>query len=193
MNIGVINLLDVCREGSYALGPGLRYVIWTKGCPFNCSGCITPEGKDISGGYVVDIKDLVEDIVNNPQLFGITISGGEPFLQAEALSETLSLIKKNRPDINVLIFSGYKIEDLIWPEAKKVLSLTDVLIDGKYVDDLNDGIGLRGSSNQRIHYLTERLISYRHSLEHGKRDVEIYLDGKQLKTIGIPQLKNKLS
>lgn len=193
MRVGLINILDVCREGSRALGPGLRYVIWTKGCPFNCPECITPEGKDIQGGLVVDIETLVDDIARNPQLTGITISGGEPFLQAEALSEVLSLVKERRPDINIIIFSGYNIEELVWSKAKEVLSLTDVLIDGKYDKKLNDGIGLRGSSNQRIHFLTNKLDAYRQEMEQGKRNIEIYLNGKQSKIIGIPQIKNILS
>ena len=183
---GVINLLDVCRMGSRALGPGLRYVIWTQGCPFSCPGCISPEGHSVGGGHVVSIQELADDIVANKTIGGLTVSGGEPFLQSEALLQLLRLLKARRPDLNVIIFTGFTIEQLNWPDAQQILRLTDVLIDGPYVDEQNDGKGLRGSSNQQVHCLTPRLAIHLDEMLHGPRSVEMHVGDTQIKNIGIP-------
>lgn len=187
----VISLLDICRSGSKALGPGLRYVIWVQGCPFGCKGCITPEGRNIAFGKIATIESLVKDIAGQKQQSGLTISGGEPFLQSSSVLEMLRQLKELRPEINVIIFTGYRLEELNWPEAKNILSIIDVLIDGRYEDGKNDGIGLRGSSNQRIYFLTNRLAEYKNELESGKRNVEMHIRGEYAEIIGIP-LKSKI-
>lgn len=182
----VINLLDVCRSGSKTLGPGLRYVVWVQGCPFHCRECITPEGQDVVSGRIATIESLVKDIAEQKELSGLTVSGGEPFLQSSSMLQMLKRLKELRPEMDVLIFTGYRIEELDWLEAKEILSMTDVLIDGRYVKDKNDGVGLRGSSNQRIHFLTDTLLGYKDVLETGKRNVEMHIGGEYLKIIGIP-------
>jgi anaerobic ribonucleoside-triphosphate reductase activating protein len=182
----VISLLDVCRQGSRALGPGLRYVVWTQGCPFCCPGCISPEGHSVGAGHIVAISSLVADIAGNKAVSGLTVSGGEPFLQAHALLRLLSQLRARRPDLDVIVFTGFKIEQLSWTEAQQALRLIDVLIDGPYVDSLNDGRGLRGSSNQRIHCLTDRLAAHRDDMERGPRSVEMNVADGYVRNVGIP-------
>lgn len=80
----------------------------------------------------------------------------------------------------------FLLENLFSKEALLVLSMTDLLIDGQYVDKLNDGVGLRGSSNQRLHFQTDRLLPYKDELISGKRQVEIKLVHNQIDAIGIP-------
>ena len=155
MNGKVLNLLDIERNGTRSLGPGLRYAVWTQGCPFNCPQCITPEGRPIVAAKLIDTLQLADDIIINKNINGITISGGEPFLQAASLAVLLNKVVESRPELNVIIFTGFLKENLLSKEALSVLSLTDLLIDGRYIDELNDGIGLRGSSNQRIYILDE--------------------------------------
>ena len=190
MNGKVLNLLDIERNGTRSLGPGLRYAVWTQGCPFNCPQCITPEGRPIVAAKLIDTLQLADDIIINKNINGITISGGEPFLQAASLAVLLNKVVESRPELNVIIFTGLLKENLLSKEALSVLSLTDLLIDGRYIDELNDGIGLRGSSNQRLHFLTDRLLPYKKELLFGKRQIEININDNRIDAIGIP-LKDK--
>ena len=74
MNGKVLNLLDIERNGTRSLGPGLRYAVWTQGCPFNCPQCITPEGRPIVAAKLIDTLQLADDIIINKNINGITIS-----------------------------------------------------------------------------------------------------------------------
>ncbi len=186
----LLNLWNICREGTKALGPGLRYVIWTQGCLKLCPGCTSPESRPIKPKMVVEVDHLAEDIVNTSNLSGITISGGEPFLQAASLAKLLSIVKPKRPEMNVIIFTGYNKEELRWGEANALLNQTDVLIDGPYCQGKSVNRGLRGSSNQRIHFLTNVLDDYREELENGTRKLDLYVDGDEIVTIGIPTDKS---
>lgn len=191
MNGEVLNLLDIERNGTRSLGPGLRYAIWTQGCPFNCPQCITPEGRTIVAAKLIDTKLLADDIIANKNINGISISGGEPFLQAASVAALLKEVSNSRPELNVIIFTGFLKENLLSKDAISVLSMTDLLIDGQYIDKLNDGVGLRGSSNQRLHFLTDRLLPFQKELQFGKRQVEININNNNIDAIGIP-FKEKL-
>jgi len=186
-----INILDLCETGSKELGPGNRYIIWTQGCPFHCLGCISPEGQPIIENKLIEIDKIIHSICINPAITGITISGGEPFLQASKLIKILAGVKLQRPDIDVIVFSGFQLEELDWIEAKEMILFIDVLIDGKYKHDLNDNKGLRGSSNQRIHFLTDRLKSYVRFFKEKNRGIELHISIEQQVAIGIPN-KNTL-
>ena len=171
---------------SNVLGPGRRYIIWTQGCFRRCFRCASPELQPIEQGFTIDIETLAQQIINFYDIDGITISGGEPFLQAKELGNLLSRILRVRPELNVILFTGYKFEDLSKEYDKFVLNFVDVLIDGEYIDGLNDNKGLRGSSNQVIHFLSSRLLPYKELLEEGKRKRELHvINETQLLTIGI--------
>ncbi len=182
---------NICSTGCRTLGPGIRFVIWTQGCPRRCKGCITPESQPLDTGRNIEIETLTSAIINDKHISGITISGGEPFLQAKQLKLLLEQITKARPELNVIIYTGYLIEELNWQDALDVLSKTDLLIDGPYVEALNDGIGLRGSSNQRLHFLTNRLVSWKDDLETGKRKIEIHIYADKIINYGIPIKKQE--
>lgn len=186
MNGKILNLLDIERNGTRSLGPGLRYAIWTQGCPFNCPQCITPEGRPIVAAKLIDTKQLADDIIANKNINGISISGGEPFLQAASVAALLKKVCISRPELNVIIFTGFLKENLLSKDAITVMSMTDLLIDGQYIDKLNDGVGLRGSSNQRLHFLTDRLLPFQKELQFGKRQVEINVNNNNIDAIGIP-------
>lgn len=134
----------------------------------------------------VYVTALVEDILARPSIEGVTISGGEPFLQAEALANLLDLVLAKRPELTVMSFTGYLKDDLNWPEAQRLLGHLDLLIDGPYVKELNDDLGLRGSSNQQLHFLTPRLLPWKDELEHGKRKVEFHIVQGMVKAFGVP-------
>ena len=141
----------------YTLGPGRRYCLWVQGCERQCPGCVSVHSRDPEGGYSMTLHALAMEIkMSNPE--GLTISGGEPFLQAEALAELLQLLKNGMHcDPGVIVYTGYTLEELQQrPDAQALLAHTDLLIDGPYVQALDDGLSLRGSSNQRVIPLTQR-------------------------------------
>ena len=97
---------------SNVLGPGKRYIIWTQGCFRRCFRCASPELQPIDQGSTINIEVLAQQIINSYDIDGITISGGEPFLQAKELGTLLSKVLRVRPELNVILFTGYKFEDL---------------------------------------------------------------------------------
>lgn len=136
-------------------GPGLRMVVWTQGCIHNCKECHNPQTHDLCGGYEVDTKDIISKIKTLKLQRGITLSGGEPFLQPEALEEIAKEAKSN--NLDVWSYTGFTFEQLLDtknPERFKNLNLLkqiDVLVDGKFDLDKKDfTLKFRGSSNQRI-------------------------------------------
>lgn len=183
---GHLNILDLCETGSRQLGPGLRYVIWVQGCPFNCRGCATPDGIPIVPNNLIRIDELATAVVANKSITGLTISGGEPFLQASKLVRLINTVKSLRPELDVIVYSGFKRKELVWPEAVDLLTCIDVLIDGRYIERLNDNKGLRGSSNQQVHFLTARLAEYRSYFEGRPRSVEVHIHGSHQTMIGVP-------
>lgn len=137
-----------------SLGPGNRVGIWVSGCEKRCKGCISPELWDLESGRDVHVDQLIAAIEAIPEkIDGITISGGEPFMQVGELNELVEKLTSQISD-DIIIFSGYTLQALINMNDKRindVLALISVLIDGEYLDYLNDGVGLRGSRNQKIH------------------------------------------
>lgn len=181
-----LNLWGLCREGTRALGPGLRYAIWTQGCLKHCMGCISPESHPIEPRHIVSVKSIICDILPKPHIQGITISGGEPFLQAASLANMLREVKQKRPEMTVITFTGYQMEELQWDDAKDLLAQTDLLIDGPFRHDLPAYKGLRGSLNQRFHFLTHSLDEYHDEIANGNRKQEIIVNNNDIVTIGIP-------
>jgi anaerobic ribonucleoside-triphosphate reductase activating protein len=184
----VLNIYNICENGTRVLGPGLRYAIWVQGCLFNCRACTTPVGKPLTPNKLVEVNKLAENILRKKNIQGITISGGEPFLQASKLTALLKIIRANKPELTVITYTGFNYDDLTWDEATELLKYVDLLIDGKYIEELNDGIGIRGSSNQCYHYLTDRLIPFSEQMEKCKRNMEIHIDFNtdELCKIGVP-------
>jgi anaerobic ribonucleoside-triphosphate reductase activating protein len=183
---GKINLANQ-MIGVRSLGPGYRSVIWVQGCPFSCPGCISPEWIPFRAANLVDIDILANSLLANPEITGLTISGGEPFEQAESLSKLIEKMRRVR-QIDVICFTGYKIEMLqsIKTNVSKLelLSSIDLLIDGPYIQGLNNGIGLRGSTNQRFHHITDRLKSF--DFTKTMRSVEFVIHNDYIEFAGIP-------
>ena len=169
-----------------ALGPGRRFVIWLQGCKRRCYGCASPEFQPLDGGTRISVDQLLDKIVESTDIDGLTVSGGEPMLQKEALSSLLHKVREMRPDLSVILFTGYLLEDFQSDVSKDVLDCIDLLIDGEYYHEQNDDMGLRGSAHQRLHFLTSRLTSHKEELETGKRKYDMHLHGdNEIWTIGI--------
>ena len=133
-------------------GPGIRFTIFTQGCPHHCPGCHNPQTHDFNGGKITDTAELLEKIKSNPLLDGVTFSGGEPFCQAEVLAQLGKEIKNI--GLNVITYTGFEFEYLYENRDKnsygKLLEITDYLIDGKFIEAEKDWqIKFRGSRNQR--------------------------------------------
>ncbi len=146
-------------------GPGIRFTIFTQGCPHNCFGCHNPQTHDFSAGELVSLDDLLEKMKGNPLIDGVTFSGGEPFCQARELYYIATQVKKL--GLNILAYTGFTFEYLVENSSdenfyKELLSVTDILIDGKFeIEKKSYSLKFRGSSNQRI-------ISVKESLEQNK-------------------------
>ncbi len=172
-----LNINAICRN-TKALGPGNRYVIWTQGCMQKCKSCATPEGIELKDNILILPEVLALDIIETPNIQGITISGGEPFLQAKNLVTMLRLVLKEKP-LGIIIYTGYLYENLIKsndPYILELIKIVDVIIDGLYIDELNDDKGLRGSSNQKINYITDRYTGMKDYFESKVREVELRND-----------------
>ena len=135
-------------------GPGIRMAVFVQGCPHRCPGCHNPQTHDFGGGHLVSVSSVFEQYKENPLLRGITFTGGEPFCQAEALVALGRLVRQSGG--TVITYTGYLYEDLLemakdHPEIGDLISISDWLIDGPYVESLRSlELDFRGSSNQRI-------------------------------------------
>lgn len=143
-------------------GPGMRYAIFCQGCMHACKGCHNPKSHAMDGGEVVDTQVILDEISENSLLDGVTFSGGEPMLQPEPLLEIAKKVKAL--GLNIVMYSGYLFEEIvkIGPVHKELLSLCDMLVDGKFDQDKKSlALLYRGSSNQR-------LINVQASLKQGQ-------------------------
>ncbi len=121
-------------ECSTVNGPDNRFVIWTQGCPFHCDGCFNQPTHSPTGGFNMDITQLAEQINKTQDIRGITLTGGEPLLQIKQISLLLNLIRK---DLDVLLFSGYTLEEIKADTVKKqLLYQIDAALFGRYNKNL---------------------------------------------------------
>ena len=183
---GLLNVAAM-TVGTTVLGPGKRSVLWVQGCPFHCPGCIAPDWIPFRPANSVDPIEAASTLLSDPEVTGITLSGGEPMMQALPLARLLEAALRQRP-VNVVVYTGFRYEDLQQrpPGAgvHRLLELVDVLIDGPYIERLNDNQGVRGSSNQRILRLTDKLDGF--DFEGQPRSIELRVQNGQILVIGVP-------
>ena len=133
-------------------GPGLRLTVFTQGCPHRCPDCHNPETHDPAGGREAELAELIALLDANPLLQGLTLSGGDPFLQA---AECAALARAARDrGLDVWTYTGYRYEDLAEAgraDWEALLAATDVLVDGPFLQAQKSYAALfRGSDNQRL-------------------------------------------
>ena len=151
---------NTIRQMDIANGPGCRVSIFIQGCTFNCPGCFNTVAKDFSGGqeFTDQTMELLLDLAKPDYIAGISVLGGEP-LHPRNRQATLELVKKFKmqyPDKTVWLWTGY-----LWEEVASDIigSSIDVLVDGRFVEDLKDlRLKYRGSSNQRVINVNESTI-----------------------------------
>lgn len=132
-------------------GPGFRFSVFTQGCPHHCIGCHNLQTHDFAAGTDVDTDEILDRIHKNPLLDGLTLTGGEPFVQSEACAEIAREVRKM--GLNVWCYSGYTFEELV--DGKKewleLLQVIDVLVDGRFeIAERTLDYRFRGSKNQRL-------------------------------------------
>lgn len=148
-----IRIAGTVRE-SIVDGPGIRYVVFAQGCKHNCPGCHNPNTHAFDGGNLVEIDTIINEINGNPLLDGITLSGGEPFEQAEGLAELAQRVKQK--GLHVITYTGYTYEEItegfkLRPEWERLIANTDILVDGPFdIHKKSMTLKFRGSENQRI-------------------------------------------
>lgn len=177
------------------LGPYQRSVLWVQGCLKNCKGCIAPATHSTQERFLLDSGILASLFILQSETEGITISGGEPFLQCKALTEMLLAIKKERKDYGVIVYTGQNYTDILKnldTDIQNFLKQIDLLIDGEYQETLADDRFAVGSSNQHIIQLSDRYdddviqdFYYCHSEKNQK--IEIQVEGNSFVSMtGVP-------
>ena len=133
-------------------GPGIRFTVFVQGCPHHCPGCHNPETWPFEGGTPWEPEDILPLIRRNPLIRGVTLSGGEPFAQAEGMIPFIRLLREH--GYQVASYTGYTFEDLLahgTPAQKQMLSMLDTIVDGPFrQEELTLELRFRGSKNQRI-------------------------------------------
>ena len=133
-------------------GPGYRFAVFVQGCPHACPGCHNPETHDFAGGYEADTEEIIARLGKNPLVRGVTLTGGEPMMQAEALCEIAKAAKEK--GLSVWCYTGFTLEALYarQDEARmRLLEFVDVLADGPYIArERSLELLYRGSANQRL-------------------------------------------
>ncbi len=158
MQIRIAGIVDE----SIVDGPGFRLTVFTQGCPHNCIGCHNPQTHDGSVGILIDTDQIIQKFTKNPMLDGITLSGGEPFIQPEPCIQLAQAAKEM--GFTVWVYSGYTFEDVYQgsktnPHWHLLLHACDMLVDGPYIQSQRTiSLPFRGSKNQRVINLEQSLL-----------------------------------
>ena len=146
------------KKTDVANGPGVRVSIFVSGCHHHCEGCFNSEAWDFNYGndFTEDTIQEIIEAMNHDYITGLSLLGGEPFelVNQKGLLPLLKKVKEVYPDKTIWAYSGFlydELKEMDYPETKEILSLIDVLVDGKFVESLKDpNLYFRGSSNQRV-------------------------------------------
>ena len=133
-------------------GPGFRLAVFTQGCRHNCPGCHNPETHPFDGGYEIDTEAIIQKLRENPLLSGVTLTGGDPFEQSEAVLPIARAA--HELSLNVWTYTGYTFEHLLEQGSdaqKELLRESDVLVDGPFIlEQRSLELHFCGSRNQRL-------------------------------------------
>lgn len=164
MNYGQIRKYDIAN------GPGIRTSIFVTGCHINCKNCFNKDYQNPNFGkkWTKETSYALVSYLNDPNVSGLTILGGEPFEHAVDLYKIVKEVKK-QIDKSIWIYSGFTFENLLKnKDSKNLLSLVDVLVDGPFIESKkNLNLAFRGSSNQRIIDVKDSITSGKVILYNG--------------------------
>lgn len=141
-------------------GPGLRFVIFTQGCPHCCEGCHNPDTHNPKLGFDISTEEILSELQRNPLLRGVTFSGGEPLVQSAELEPLARVLREK--GYSLWLYTGYLFEEIVKnPVWLALAKHCDVIVDGLFIlSEKTLDLGFRGSRNQR-------LIDVKSSLETG--------------------------
>jgi len=154
-----------------------------------CPGCIAPEKRSPAGGHVIPIAAIADHVCSLDNIEGITLSGGEPFMQADALNQLVRQIHERRA-LSVMAYTGYTLSHLREhgsASQRALLRAVDILVDGPYVKSRATAKIWRGSDNQSVHFLTPRYAHLDQQMEDECARIQVLLgaDGSMM-WVGIP-------
>lgn len=167
------------------LGPGDRIGIWFDGCVHRCKGCSNPELWEFQDKYKTSadtVRKLIDSVGVQYQVDGFTLTGGDPFLQPETLREILPILLEYSKDI--LCYTGYDYE-IIKEQYPDIVEKIAVIIDGKYIEERNTNVFLRGSDNQRIIVRDDFKNKYNAYLENGTNEIQNFSTRDSVISVGI--------
>ncbi len=148
-------------------GPGFRFTVWTQGCRHHCKGCHNPQTWDFEGGFDADTDEVFAEIIKDPILDGVTLSGGDPFFQAKPMAELARKIHAHDGGrMNVIAYTGFDFEYLLEHANEdngfmELIRECDYIVDGRFIlEERSLELKFRGSRNQRF-------IDVKRSLETG--------------------------
>lgn len=177
--------IDLIFHPLVCLGPNERIGIWFQGCTIGCKDCIAKHTWEQTVDKKMGIKTLVEKVTSYKSR-RLTISGGEPFDQPEALLVFLQRVRNDFDDI--LIYSGYEYEYLR-KHFLNILEVVDVLVDGKFMKNLESNKAYKGSKNQRMYIFTPNLIPlYENYIKISKDTLQIHTTQNDIYVLGIPRI-----
>ncbi len=158
------------KNNDIANGTGVRVTLFVSGCRNGCKNCFQPQtwAFDYGKEFTEETKKYILSLLAPSHISGLTLLGGEPF-EPENQRELLPFLKRLKealPQKTIWAFSGFTLEELLGNSrgscevTRELLGLIDVLVDGRYIDELKDiSLRFRGSSNQRIIDLQKSLNS----------------------------------
>ncbi len=157
-------------------GPGTRFVIWFQGCNIGCKGCSNQELLSFEKKMFMPNEFIYEKILQAKEMFdieGVTLIGGEPFLQPDGLKELVQWCQKN--NLTVICFTGYIYEKML-EEHEEILNNIDILIDGPFImKQLDKNRRLIGSKNQRVIKITDKYKDCDYFEQpHSEAEIQIY-------------------
>lgn len=156
MNYAQIDNMEYCN------GEGIGVSLFVSGCPFHCKNCFNSIAWDYNYGkpFTDETMNTIIELLNHDYIKRFSILGGEPLADnnSETVYHILSTVRKTYPDKQIWVYSGYTFEEIMSGDENtadlykiKALNNADVLVDGRYVDELKDlNLHFRGSSNQRL-------------------------------------------
>ena len=152
----MLSILDIIEDTTVD-GPGFRTAIYAAGCPNQCPGCHNPESWDIKNGRMTSTGEILDKVLAD-DFANVTLSGGDRMFQPEGFAK-LAEARKRKSRKNIWCYTGYRFESILKnPRQAALLKYIDVLVDGKYCEELKDkSLLFRGSKNQRLIDVKESL------------------------------------
>ncbi len=191
MTRSLLNVSNI-ESRSRVNGPGTRAVVWVQGCTIGCPGCFNPHTHAHETRRLLDPRSLGLKLLADDGIDGLTLSGGEPFEQARACSILAHTVRDSGK--SVMVFSGYRYDILEASPDESVhdfLNNVDLLVAGPYVESMQaDGSDWRASTNQHVHFLTDRLRYVAETKPDLRPVVELRVTGAGIAMTGFPHQRD---